>query len=384
MEHVNIDAEKQKKAKQYARINRRMMLVGLVIGVVYILAWLFLSWAHNLRDFLLLWTESPWLLVAGFAAVFGGIYYLINLPLSYYEGFVLPHHYDLSNQTLRGWIGDQVKSLLVGGLLGLLVLQVIYAVLRTYPDTWWLWAAIILLLFTVILSNLAPVLLFPIFYKFSPLDQDRQDLAERLKRLAERAGTRVKGVYKFDMSRRTKAANAALTGIGNTRRIILGDTLLDEFTDEEIETVMAHELGHHVHKDIPSGIVIESILTLGGLYLAHLGLQWGVAYFGFQSPADVAAMPLFIFVMMLFGLVTMPLSNAYSRWRERRADAYALKMTGKGEAYASALARLANQNLAEADPEPWVEVLLLSHPPIGKRIRRAEEHSGKASTRSQI
>jgi STE24 endopeptidase len=372
MEHINIDKEKQLKAKEYARINRRLMLVGLFIGLVYIIAWLFLGWSHNLRDFLLQWTDNPWLLVAGFAAVFGGIYYLINLPLSYYEGFILPHRYELSNQTSKGWIADQVKSLLIGGIFGLLVLQVIYAVLRAYPDNWWLWAAVFMLLFTVILSNLAPVLLFPIFYKFSPLDQDRQDLVDRLKRLAEKAGTRVRGVYKFDMSRRTKAANAALTGLGNTRRIILGDTLLNEFTDDEIETVMAHELGHHAHRDIPTGIVIESVLTLVGLYMAHLGLQWGVAFFGFHSPADVAAMPLFILVMMLFGLITMPLSNAYSRWRERRADAYALQMTGNGEAYASALARLANQNLAEADPEPWVEILLYSHPPLIKRIQVAK------------
>jgi STE24 endopeptidase len=375
MEHTDIDIEKQKKAKQYARINRRLMLVGLFIGFLYIIAWLFLGWSHNVRDFLLQWTESPWLLVTGFTAVFGGFYFLLNLPLSYYEGFVLPHRYDLSNQTLKVWITDQVKSLLIGGILGLLVLQVIYAVLRAFPDTWWLWAAVILLLFTVLLSNLAPILLFPLFYKFSPLDEDRQDLAERLKKLAERAGTRVKGVYKFDMSRRTKTANAALTGLGNTRRIILGDTLLNEFTDEEIETVMAHELGHHVHKDIPIGIVIESALTLVGLYLAHLALQWGTVFFGFPSPADVAAMPLFILVMMLFGLITTPLSNAYSRWRERRADVYALQMTENGEAYASALARLANQNLAEADPEPWVEILLYSHPSLTKRILMAKETS---------
>lgn len=375
MARAVIDTERQKKARDYARINRRMMLVGLGIGLIYIFAWLFLGWAHALRASLTQWTDSPWLLLTGFAAVFGGIYYLINLPLSYYEGFILPHRYELSNQTLKGWITDQVKSLLVGGLLGLLVLQVIYAVLRAYPETWWLWAAGILLLFTVILSNLAPVLLFPLFYKFSPLEAERQELVERLKILADRAGTRVKGVYKFDMSRRTKAANAALTGIGNTRRIILGDTLLEEFSDDEIETVLAHELGHHVHRDIPLGIIFEAVLTLGGLYLAHLGLLWGAAYFGFHSPADPAALPLFILVMMLFGLVTMPLSNGYSRWRERRADSYALKTTGKGDAYASALARLANQNLAEADPEPWVEWLLYSHPALGKRIQKAQEMS---------
>jgi STE24 endopeptidase len=232
-----------------------------------------------------------------------------------------------------------------------------------------------LLVFDVLLSNLAPVLIFPIFNKYTPLGEEHADLADRLIRLAERAGTRVRGVYQFDLSKRTKAANAALTGLGNTRRIILGDTLINEFTPAEIETVLAHELGHHVHKDIPLGIAVSTVMTLVGLYLASLALDWGVSYFGFSGPGDIAALPLFALVMGAYGLVTMPLGNAFSRWRERRADEYALKMTGDGPAFASALSRLANQNLADADPEPWVEVLLYSHPALGKRIKRAVSYS---------
>jgi STE24 endopeptidase len=371
MSEVLLDPDRQKLAKEYARISRRLMLVSLALGGLYVVAWLVFGWSQSLKDALLTWTQNQWLLVAGFAAVFGFGYLIMSLPLSYYEGYVLPHRYGLSNQSLSGWIADQVKGLLLSGIFGLLVLEVVYAVLRAFPDTWWLWAAGLLLLFNVILSNLAPVLIMPIFYKFVPLGEEYADLAQRLVKLAERARTKVRGVYKFDMSRRTKAANAALTGLGNTRRIILGDTLLEEFTPDEIETVLAHELGHHVHKDIPIGILVSSLLTLGGLYLASLGLIWGVSYFGFESAADVAAMPLFVIVMGLYGLVTMPLGNAYSRWREVRADEYALKATGNGAAYASALTRLANQNLADADPEPWVEFLLYSHPALSKRIAMA-------------
>jgi STE24 endopeptidase len=174
------------------------------------------------------------------------------------------------------------------------------------------------------------------------------------------------------MSRRTKAANAGLTGLGNTRRIILGDTLIEEFTMDEIETVLAHELGHHVNKDIPLGILIESLITLIGLYAASLVLSWGTQSLGFNGPSDVAAMPLFVLVMGVYGLITMPLGNAYSRWRERLADAYAIEVTKNGTAYASALTRLANQNLADANPEPWVEFLLYSHPSLGRRIAYAE------------
>ena len=375
MSEISLDPERQKKAKEYARLSRRLMLVDLAIGAVYILAWLALGWSQALKGTLLQWTSNEWLLVAGFAAVFGLGFLLINLPLSYYEGFVLPHRYELSTQTFWGWVSDEIKGLLIGGALGLFVLEVIYAVLRAFPETWWLWAGGILLVFNVILANLGPVLIFPLFYKFVPLGEDYADLATRLVRLAERANTHVRGVYQFDMSKRTKAANAALTGLGNTRRIILGDTLLKEFTPDEIETVLAHELGHHVHKDIPAGMLISALLTLGGLYIAALGLNWGVIYFGFEGVSDIAALPLFMLVMGLYGLVTMPLSNAYSRWRERRADQYALEATGNGQAYASALTRLANQNLAEADPEPWVEFLLYSHPSLSSRIAMAEKVS---------
>jgi STE24 endopeptidase len=174
------------------------------------------------------------------------------------------------------------------------------------------------------------------------------------------------------MSRRTKQANAALIGLGNTRRIILGDTLLSEFTPDEIEAVLAHELGHHVNKDIPMGIAAQTLMTLVGLYLASLGLRWGAQTFGFTGPDDIAALPVFALVMGVYGLVTLPLGNAFSRWREHRADEYALRATGKGAAFASAFTRLANQNLADADPEPWIEFLLYSHPALSKRIALAQ------------
>lgn len=374
MSETTLDPERQQQAKRYARLQRRLMLVDLALAGLYLLGWLVFGWSAALRDALLRLTNNDWLLVAAYGLVLGGIYYLMNLPLGYYSGFILPHRFGLSNQTLKGWLSDQAKALLIGGLIGGFLLEVIYALLRFSPDAWWLWVAGFLLLFNVALSNLAPLLLLPLFYKLTPLGEEHADLVQRLMRLSEQAGTHVRGVYRFDMSRRTKAANAALTGLGNTRRILLGDTLLSEFTPDEVETVLAHELGHHVHKDIPLGLVVESLSTLLGLYLASLGLRWGVQTFGFNGVADIAALPLFALVMAAYGLVTLPLGNAFSRWRERRADEYALRVTGKGEAYASALIRLANQNLAEVDPDPWVEFFLHSHPALSKRIARARAY----------
>lgn len=374
-----LDLERQDQAREYARIQRRFMLLDMVLGGAVLLAWLLTGWSAQLRSWILSWTASPWIAVLAFGGIFGGIFTLLNLPLSYYTGYILPHRFKQSNQTRKGWLTDQAKGLLVSALLGGLVLEVIYLVLRNAPDTWWLWAAGFLLVFNVLIANLAPVLLFPIFYKFTPLAEENQELGERLMALAEKAGAPVMGVYRFDISRRTKGANAALTGIGNTRRIILGDTLLDEFPPREIETVLAHELGHHANQDIPLGMLVQTAITLGGLYLTSRVLAWGVSALGFESVADLAALPLFGLSLGLYGLITMPLSNGFSRWREKLADRYALQLTGDGQAYSAALTRLSNQNLADVNPPPWVEFFLASHPALSKRIRQAEAYANQGT-----
>ena len=366
-----LDPERQQQAKQYARIRRRLWLVGTSLSAIYALAWLFAGWTISLREWLVGISPNPWFLVAGFAAVFGGVYAIVTFPLDYYSGFVLPHRFDQSNQTLKDWIIDQLKGLAVGAPLGLLLLELLYLALRVTGDLWWLWAAGGMLVFSVLMSNLAPIIIMPIFNKFVPLDDEHADLAERLLKLAEKANTKVRGVFKFDMSRRTKSANAALTGIGNTRRIVLGDTLIDEFTPDEIETVLAHELGHHVHNDIPILIAFGTLTTTLGLFLASLVLNWAIDFFGFAGPADIAALPALGLILGVYGLLTMPLENAISRWRENMADDYALESTGKVEAFASAFTRLANQNLGEVDPEKWVVFLFYSHPPLGERIEKA-------------
>ena len=375
---ISLDPEKQKQAKEYARIRHRLWLVDTLINLVYVSLWLGLGWTVSTRDWLTRITDTPllgayadWILPPLFVFIFGGILAALMSPLGYYSGFVLPHRYGLSNQSLKDWVKDNLKGMLIGAPIGLIVLEVIYVFLRAYPQTWWLWVAGFLLVFNVILSNLAPVLIMPLFNKFVPLGEEHADLAQRLMKLAERAKTKVRGVFKFDMSKRTKAANAALTGIGNTRRIILGDTLINEFTPDEIETVLAHELGHHVNRDIPLGMAVGTTSTLVSLFVASLALDWAVGFFGFSGPADPAAFPALSLILTLYGLVTQPLDNAFSRWRERLADRYALESTGKPKAFASAMTRLANQNLGEVDPEKWVVFLFYSHPPLEERIALA-------------
>jgi len=369
---TTLDPERQKQAKEYGRISRRLWLVDTTFSALYALAWLLFGWTISVRNWAIGITSNDWLSVPLYVLIFGAIYFVLNLPLSYYSGFVLPHKFGQSTQALKDWIMDQFKGLAVGLPIGLILLELLYLALRVTGNLWWLWAAGGLLVFSVLLSNLAPVLIMPIFNKFVPLGDEHKDLADRLMKLAERANTKVRGVYKFDMSRRSKSANAALTGIGNTRRIVLGDTLINEFTPDEIETVLAHELGHQVHHDIPFLIAFGTLTTMLGLYLASLALNWVIVFFGFAGTSDVAAFPALLFVLGAYNLIILPLENAVVRWRERMADEYALQSTGRNEAFSSAFVRLANQNLGEIDPEKWVVFLFYDHPPLGERIEMAK------------
>lgn len=366
---VTLDRERQQRAQEYARISRRLTLVDLLVGAAYLALWLATGWHTALRDFVAGVSASPWVNVPLYALLFGLPYFLIGLPLSYYSGFVLPHRYGQSNQTPGEWVADQAKGLALSGVLGLILLEVVYWLLRAAPGLWWLYAAGVMLFFSVVLATLAPVVIAPLFYKFAPLEDE--ELARRLERLGESVGIEVEGVYRFDMSRRTKSANAAVMGLGRTRRIVLGDTLLENFTHDEIETVLAHELGHVVHRDVPYGIAVNAALTLVSFWAAHLTLTWAVGAFDLTGLADPAGLPVLALVAGVIGLVAMPLGNAYSRWRERRADAFALRTTGLPLAFADAMTRLANQNLAEVNPEDWVVFLFYSHPPLEERIERA-------------
>ena len=366
---VALDVERQEEARQYARVRRRLMVVDLALGAIYLVVWLVTDLNLALRDWVWTVSSSPMVAVLLYGVIFALPYGLLDVPMSFYSGYILPHRYGLSNQTLANWIGDQLRGLAIAGVFGLLVLEIVYWLLRRAPDLWWLYAGGFMLLLTVVLSSLAPVVIMPLFFKVTPLEDE--DLARRLTMLAEKAGTNVRGVYRFDMSTRTKSANAALVGLGATRRIVLGDTLLDEFTADEVETILAHELGHHVHHDIPLGVAVNTVLTLVSFFVAHQVLRWGVEPFGLIDAADPAGLPVLMLVSAILGLIALPLGNAYSRWRERMADRYALESTGKPQAFATAMTRLANQNLGEFDPDQWVVVLLHSHPPIRKRVEAA-------------
>ena len=377
MQHAEVDTERQQKAHEYARIRRRLSFISIGISIVGILLIFSIGFDVWLRNVLLplnwqpLFNWSP-LIIACYLLVLTVGYALITSPLAYYSGFVLPHRYGLSTMTLRSWLSDQLKGFVLSLVFEIVVVELIYFLLATQPQLWWLWVALILLLFSVVMANLAPVLLLPLFYKFSPLPDG--ELKQRLVALADRAHTRIQGVFTMHMSSKTTAANAALMGLGNTRRIVLGDTMVDRYTPDEIEVVLAHELGHHVHRDIWKLIVSQSLFMLVGLFLFNLCLLWAVEHLHrYHGIADPATLPLLLVLTGVFGFIIAPLTNSYSRAIEYQADEYALQATHMVEPFKSAMTRLANQNLAEIEPSPVVEFLFYDHPSIGKRLTHAEK-----------
>lgn len=369
---AGLDPQRQEAAIEYARLRRRLLALELALSTLAVVGFLVSGASQLLKTVLVgLGVTSVWALVAVYVALVYVVYTVLFWPLAWWSGYVLPHRYGLSTQTPRGWLTDELKSLGLGLLLGVPVAEVIYWLLRSYPTTWWIWGSGFLLAMTVLMGFVAPVLIVPLFYKLTPLED--AELVARIRRLAERTGRRVAGVYTINLSSRTTAANAVFMGLGRTKRIALGDTLYARYTGDEIETIVAHELGHQVHHDAELGLAVQSVLLIGSLYLAQLFLRWGVGYFGFEGPGDVAGLPLLALATGLFSLLTLPLANGYSRWRERRADAFAIESTGKPRAFGQAIVRLANQNLAEAEPPRWVVWLLYSHPPIMERVRMAEQ-----------
>jgi STE24 endopeptidase len=359
------------RAQSYHRTGRILSVTGYLLDLALLLVLLFTGWTIALHNVATHSSPRPWLALLIYLCLFGLITQLIGLPVDFLHGYWLEHRYGLSNQTLAGWVKDQLKGLAVGGTLGVLAAEFLYAAMRRWPQGWWIVCAVVFMAFFVLLANLAPVIILPIFFKFKPLENSA--LVERLLELSRRAGTRVRGVFEWKLSEKSKKANAALMGLGNTRRIVLSDTLLAQFQDDEVEAVLAHELGHHVHRHILKSILMQAGITLFGFWLANYVLRYAVERRGmFETLSDFANLPLLVLVSTVLSFLLMPALNAYSRFNERQADEYCFQSVASVDPFISSMNKLADQNLAERTPSRLVEWFFHSHPAIAKRVAAAE------------
>ncbi|PYV47170.1 MAG: hypothetical protein DMG94_07170 [Acidobacteria bacterium] len=361
------------EARRYNRIRRWLGIGEFAISLALLVVLVITGWTFKLQNLAYMGglLQSYSLALFVYVIMLLVIGKVLGLGMDYYS-FRLEHRYQLSNQKFRGWAWDEVKGFLVSAILAAILAELLYFVIRQFSQHWWLVAWVGFLGVVVLLAQLAPVVLFPIFYKFEPLQDE--ELKLRLVRLGERAGTRVRGVYKWHLSEKSKKANAALTGLGNTRRIILADTLLDNYSADEVEAVLAHELGHHVHKHILKSIGVQAAVTMLGFWAANWTLHYAVERRHiFVSLSDFANLPLLVLIFAVLSFLLMPALNAFSRFNERQADRYAFENIASVAPFISSMNKLAEQNLAERTPSRWVEWWFHSHPAVARRVAAAEQ-----------
>jgi len=369
-----LDTKRQELAKEYARIIRQLSFFEMAIVGILFVGLVFGGLSAKLGYFLAF--PQPWASALYFIilVICLGV---IMMPLTHYQGFILPHRYGLSSQNFGAWLADRAKASAMGFVLGMGMVILIYWLLDNFPDVWWLWAGISVLLLSLLLTRLTPTLLLPIFFKLEPLGD--LELKRMLINLAKRAQTQIVGVFTMNLSSKGTTATAMLAGLGKTRSIILSDTLLQQYTTEEIEVILAHELGHHIHRDIPKLITIQAVTVLLAFYLSDWVLRTSVMPLGFQGITDVAAFPLLVLSLAVFGLMTSPFINAYSRYVETSADKAALELTANPQAFITAMTKLTDQNMNVAEPSRWVELLFYDHPPYNKRVDLAQRYKLKVS-----
>ena len=367
--------EQLDEAKRYGREELVCNLADRAIDLGYLAA-VALVFARPLDGWLQQFAalSNFWLRLAALFGITIGVHLCVSLPLSLYSGHILEHKYGLSRQSLAAWFWRYTKRNTLAIAFGLAMVEGLYVLVWLVGAYWWLAAAAGFFAMTVVLGQLAPVLILPLFYKIKRLEDPQ--LAERFGRLSRGTGLSIEGVYRMEMSAETVKANAMLAGLGRTRRVILGDTLIDHFTHDEIEIIFAHEVGHHVHRHMRkmmlAGFVYStlSFLLCDRVLVAWVrGIEGAVSY----DTLPVYTLPLLMLCITAFSLVLEPLQNGISRHFERQSDRYALARSGRREAYRSAFFKLARLNKADPDPHPLEVFLFHSHPPISQRLALAEE-----------
>ncbi len=363
--------QKNPKAKEYNTIKNRLALLEPLVLLVIFIAIQASGASAYFKEISNKTFSSVYASTALYALFFGVLAYLGMFLLGFYRNYLLEHKFGLSNQTLTHWLKDEAKKTIIAFILFLIFVELLYAALRGSPDMWWLYLAVIWIAISIAITKIAPVIIIPLFFKFEPLDD--LELKKRLMELAGNFNINILDVFKLKMSAKTKKANAALVGLGKTRRVLLGDSLLENYTKDEISVVLAHELAHHKLFHIFKLTVFSGLSTILVFYLIDLTSTAITGLIGLGSISDITAFPSIMFSISLFSMLIAPIQNAFSRRLEVSADLSALEVTRLPKAFISCMKRLADQNLSDPSPGRLIEIMLYDHPPISKRIKMAED-----------
>lgn len=359
-----------KKAKKYSLIKYTLA----VIDAVYLLTLLFLFQLLGVSELLVKevsgFVRPGFLILPAYLLILFILYYVLTFPLSFYSSFILEHRFCLTHQKFRSWFFDQIKAAGISYVISIVAFGAFYYVLRHYLQTWWILISLFWIFFSLILAKLVPVLIIPLFFKYNPLSD--QVLRERIIKLAEKMKVKILDVFEIDFSKKTSKANAAFVGWGNTRRVILADTLKDKYSYDEIEVILTHEFAHYSMKHLLKLILINAATTLLVFYLMFKTNAFVLRLFGLSSLRDIAAFPVIMMYLIIFGMIMQPLQNCISRKFERDADMAALKISGFKDAFISMMDKLSDQNLSDRSPHPIIKFLFFDHPPIDERINMAK------------
>ena len=359
-------------AKAYQRKKYRVSLVHLAWEILLLTALIGTGLTFAFQRAAVSISPHFYLQAAVYISLFFFYLWIFDLYFAFYSGFRLEHQYGLSNQNLGGWLNEFLKQTALSYVFTLLLMLGLYVLIRKFPERWWIaaWAAFAGV--SYLLGQLFPVLIVPLFYRYSRVENE--ELRNRIFRLVARFNLPLENVYSLNLSKTTKKANAMFAGLGRTKRLVLADTLIQNFTTDEIESVVAHELGHFKHHDIWHHLGFSLITSFAGFALASHLLKTLAPRFGYMGASDLAALPLLYLLFFLFGTLLTPLNHAYSRWREKEADRFALKAVSR-EGFIGAMERLAQLNLADPNPHFLVVWWFYTHPPIAERIEMARKEN---------
>lgn len=360
------------KAREYQEIRRNLSLFNLFLTPALLGILIASGWTFGMRqNAIALVGSGDWGVVAVYFVLFSLFFLIFDLPLSFYSGFMLEHRFGLSNQNFRQWLWDLGKKTLLSFALSLVLLECLYLIIRSDPSRWWLWAWAAYAFVSYVLGKLFPVLIVPLFYKYGRLED--KELETKVLALAARFDMPVGNVYSLNLSKTTKKANAAFMGLGRTKRVVLSDTLIQNFTHSEVEVVVAHELGHYKHRDVWKLLAFGLAASLIAFAAGFWGIHALQGKMGLHSAADVAGLPLLFLIFYAVNLILMPLMNGYSRRQENAADLFALEALGTRDVFISSMNKLGEQNLADPEPPAWYEWFFYDHPSIRKRVAMAEK-----------
>ena len=359
------------KAKLYQKKKQALSLIHLFLTPAILSGFILTPLSRLLRDYAFSLTANDYLIVAIYFALFSLYMLVFDLPFGFYSGFILEYRFGLSNHTVRSWGLDFLKQSLLSFVLSWVLIEVLYVLIRQFPHQWWVFAWAGFSFVSYVFGKLFPVFIVPLFYKYGKVESET--VKEKIFRLADRFSLPIENVYSLNLSRTTKKANAAFMGLGKTKRVVLSDTLLEHFTAEEIETVVAHEIGHFKHRDIWRQLGIGMATSLFAFWIAYRSLEPAADFFGFEGAKDIASLPLLFLIFYLVYLILTPLQNGISRIFERAADRFALAVCKQPGTFISCMRKLGEVNLADPEPHPLWEWFFYDHPAIGKRIQMARE-----------